>query len=167
MWQQKLWLVYKYIRTNVLQIGICLANFRFRENVGVSNSSLGDITETCGFGALESPSSRGDCRVTNSGVGFANKWSSWTIVGAHKSEPTLLGLLPCFCSAKSFQGLRQILLVGGNSVDDDIKRFKKSGGHIVICTPGRLEDLLSRKQHLNLPASVKFLVKWWWVFYAL
>lgn len=56
-----------------------------------------------------------------------------------------------------FQNISQILLVGGNSVDEDVKTFKELGGNIIICTPGRLEDLLSRKTDINLPNSVKNL----------
>lgn len=55
-------------------------------------------------------------------------------------------------------GLKHLLLVGGNSVDEDVKNVKDKGGNILICTPGRLEDLLSRKRDLNLPGSVKSLV---------
>lgn len=51
-----------------------------------------------------------------------------------------------------------MLLVGGNAIEDDIKKFKQSGGNILICTPGRLEDMLSRKNDLNLPLAVKSLV---------
>lgn len=51
-----------------------------------------------------------------------------------------------------------MLLVGGNAVEEDIKKFKQSGGNILICTPGRLEDLLSRRNDLNLPLAVKALV---------
>lgn len=56
------------------------------------------------------------------------------------------------------QGLSQLLLVGGNSVEEDTKKFKDKGGNILICTPGRLEDLLTRKFDLNLPNAVKSLV---------
>ncbi|XP_066251903.1 probable ATP-dependent RNA helicase DDX55 homolog isoform X2 [Euwallacea similis] len=53
--------------------------------------------------------------------------------------------------------LKEILFVGGNSVEEDVKNFKDVGGNIVICTPGRLEDLLSRRQDINLPTAVKNL----------
>lgn len=58
-----------------------------------------------------------------------------------------------------FQNIKQILFIGGNSVDEDVNNFKKQGGTIVICTPGRLEDLLTRRPDLNLAASVKALVR--------
>ncbi|KAG5896651.1 hypothetical protein JTB14_021297 [Gonioctena quinquepunctata] len=51
--------------------------------------------------------------------------------------------------------LSQILLVGGNSVEDDVKNFKINGGNIIICTPGRFEDLLTRKHDINLANSLK------------
>ncbi|XP_018565596.1 probable ATP-dependent RNA helicase DDX55 homolog [Anoplophora glabripennis] len=57
----------------------------------------------------------------------------------------------------SVKNLTQILFVGGNSVDEDILNFKRNGGNIVICTPGRLEDLLTRRQDINLSSHVKTL----------
>lgn len=53
--------------------------------------------------------------------------------------------------------LKQILFIGGNSVDEDVQNFRKLGGNIVICTPGRLEDLLTRNVDLNLAGAVKSL----------
>lgn len=53
--------------------------------------------------------------------------------------------------------LTQMLLVGGNSVTSDIERFKTKGANILIATPGRLEDLLTRKSDINLSAAVKSL----------
>ncbi|KAJ9576529.1 hypothetical protein L9F63_025575 [Diploptera punctata] len=50
-----------------------------------------------------------------------------------------------------------MLLVGGNSVASDIEKFKREGANIIIATPGRLEDLLTRKGDINLPAAVKSL----------
>lgn len=54
--------------------------------------------------------------------------------------------------------LKQILLVGGTTVREDIERLKK-GANIIICTPGRLEDLLTNCKEVNLIASVKSLVR--------
>jgi ATP-dependent RNA helicase DDX55/SPB4 len=51
-----------------------------------------------------------------------------------------------------------MLLVGGNSVSADVDCFKTKGANILIATPGRLEDLLTRKYGINLPAAVKSLV---------
>ncbi|KAF7287667.1 putative ATP-dependent RNA helicase DDX55 homolog [Rhynchophorus ferrugineus] len=58
---------------------------------------------------------------------------------------------------KNIEGLTQILLVGGSSVEDDIKHFRINGGNIIICTPGRLEDLLTGNHAINLPNSIKHL----------
>ncbi|XP_066153838.1 probable ATP-dependent RNA helicase DDX55 homolog isoform X2 [Euwallacea fornicatus] len=58
---------------------------------------------------------------------------------------------------ESVTNLKEILFVGGNSVEEDVKNFKDIGGNIVICTPGRLEDLLTRRQDINLPTAVKNL----------
>ncbi|XP_012251648.2 probable ATP-dependent RNA helicase DDX55 homolog [Athalia rosae] len=52
--------------------------------------------------------------------------------------------------------LRQILLVGGTTVEEDVTRFKK-GANIIIATPGRLEDILSNCKDINLASSVKAL----------
>lgn len=48
--------------------------------------------------------------------------------------------------------------MGGNSVEEDVNNLKSNGGNIIICTPGRLEDLLTRKYDLNLAKSLKSLV---------
>lgn len=61
---------------------------------------------------------------------------------------TFLGELPDF-QAK--------LLVGGNSVDEDIAQLRAHGANIVVCTPGRLLDLLERKSELNMAGRVKSL----------
>ncbi|KAK5638358.1 hypothetical protein RI129_012653 [Pyrocoelia pectoralis] len=59
---------------------------------------------------------------------------------------------------KHIKGLTNVLLVGGNNVDDDIRNINENGCNIIICTPGRLEDLLTNQQHkLNLPQAVKTL----------
>lgn len=55
--------------------------------------------------------------------------------------------------------LTQRLLVGGNSVDEDVHWLKKHGSTILICTPGRLLDLLERRGELNLAGRVRSLVK--------
>ncbi|XP_072934117.1 probable ATP-dependent RNA helicase DDX55 homolog [Epargyreus clarus] len=48
------------------------------------------------------------------------------------------------------------LLVGGRSVDSDVETIQK-GAHIAVCTPGRLEDLLSERKQLNLAGRLKEL----------
>ncbi|XP_041347387.1 ATP-dependent RNA helicase DDX55-like isoform X2 [Gigantopelta aegis] len=58
----------------------------------------------------------------------------------------------------NFTQFTSILCIGGSSISDDIKKFQDHGGHIVIATPGRLDDMFSRKQSgLNLAANVKEL----------
>ncbi|XP_076434856.1 ATP-dependent RNA helicase DDX55-like [Babylonia areolata] len=54
--------------------------------------------------------------------------------------------------------LSSLLLIGGTSCAQDISKFTAHGGHILIATPGRLDDLFSRKQAgFNLATSVKAL----------
>lgn len=53
---------------------------------------------------------------------------------------------------------RQLLLIGGVDPAENLQRFKSDGGHIIIGTPGRLEDLMTRKQEgLDLAAHVRSL----------
>ncbi|CAO1407192.1 unnamed protein product [Diamesa tonsa] len=51
----------------------------------------------------------------------------------------------------------QKLLVGGTSVEEDVKSIETNGANILICTPGRLLDLLERKDDLKLAGRVKSL----------
>jgi len=37
------------------------------------------------------------------------------------------------------------LFVGGNMVQEDVRLFEEKGGNIIICTPGRIEDILLGK----------------------
>ncbi|PFX23889.1 ATP-dependent RNA helicase DDX55 [Stylophora pistillata] len=54
--------------------------------------------------------------------------------------------------------LKQLLLIGGVDPAENLQRFKSDGGHIIIGTPGRLEDLMTRKQEgLDLAAHVRSL----------
>ena len=53
--------------------------------------------------------------------------------------------------------MTHLLLVGGNSIEEDLTTFKQNGGNIIICTPGRFEDLLSRKTDINFTTSLKSL----------
>lgn len=55
--------------------------------------------------------------------------------------------------------ITQQLLVGGNSVDEDVNGLLANGANILVCTPGRLLDLLERKSELNLAGRVKSLVR--------
>lgn len=61
--------------------------------------------------------------------------------------------------------LKQILLVGGCSVDTDVERFRTNGANIIIATPGRLEDLLTRNNDISLPSAVKTLVRLAYVYF--
>lgn len=54
--------------------------------------------------------------------------------------------------------LKQLLLIGGVDPVENMQRFKSDGGHIIIGTPGRLEDLMTRKQEgIDLAAHVRSL----------
>lgn len=50
------------------------------------------------------------------------------------------------------------LLIGGNSIEEDLKALRENGGNIIICTPGRFEDLLQRRTDFNLSMHLKNLV---------
>ncbi|XP_044296602.1 ATP-dependent RNA helicase DDX55 isoform X2 [Varanus komodoensis] len=59
---------------------------------------------------------------------------------------------------KHFPQFSQCLLIGGKNPMEDVERFKEQGGHILIATPGRLEDMFRRKSEgLDLATSVKSL----------
>ncbi|KAJ3289236.1 hypothetical protein HK104_007647 [Borealophlyctis nickersoniae] len=47
-------------------------------------------------------------------------------------------------SSSRLPKLSHMLFIGGNSVQEDVQRFQKLGGQIVVGTPGRLDDLLKR-----------------------
>lgn len=58
-----------------------------------------------------------------------------------------------FCTQVS-----SLLLIGGSKPQQDIAHFLNNGGNIIIATPGRLDDLFTRKQgEFNLAMSVKAL----------
>ncbi|XP_052024707.1 ATP-dependent RNA helicase DDX55 [Apodemus sylvaticus] len=59
---------------------------------------------------------------------------------------------------KHFPQFSQILWIGGRNPGDDVERFKQHGGHIIVATPGRLEDMFRRKaEGLDLASCVKSL----------
>ncbi|KAJ7309753.1 hypothetical protein JRQ81_007818 [Phrynocephalus forsythii] len=59
---------------------------------------------------------------------------------------------------KHFPQFSQCLLIGGKNPMEDIERFKKGGGNILVATPGRLVDMFRRKaEGLDLPSAVKSL----------
>ncbi|XP_071789913.1 ATP-dependent RNA helicase DDX55-like [Asterias amurensis] len=52
----------------------------------------------------------------------------------------------------------QHLVVGGSNLTNDIKQIQEKGANIIVATPGRLEDLFTRKEFgLNLPSMVRSL----------
>ncbi|XP_011499766.1 PREDICTED: ATP-dependent RNA helicase DDX55 [Ceratosolen solmsi marchali] len=57
---------------------------------------------------------------------------------------------------KRISNLKQILIVGGLTVKEDIAQLR-IGANIIIATPGRLEDLLSNCKEINLSAAIKSL----------
>lgn len=48
--------------------------------------------------------------------------------------------------------------MGGRPVESDVENIQ-NGAQIVVCTPGRLQDLLAERKNLNLPGRVKELVR--------
>lgn len=67
------------------------------------------------------------------------------------------GVLKSFLEHEDLKQFKQQLIVGGNSVEEDVHRLKREGGVILICTPGRVEDLFKRKDDVNLAGRVKSL----------
>lgn len=67
-------------------------------------------------------------------------------------------VLDQFLRKKDLNVFTQKLLVGGTSVEDDVKSIENHGANILLCTPGRLLDLLERNDNLKLAGRVKSLV---------
>lgn len=44
----------------------------------------------------------------------------------------------------SIPGATSLLLVGGSAPAQDIATFKAHGGHVIIGTPGRIDDVMKR-----------------------
>ena len=53
--------------------------------------------------------------------------------------------------------LKQVLLVGGVTLQKDAEKLKK-GANIIVATPGRLKDILSN--YINLGLCIKSLVQY-------
>lgn len=93
-----------------------------------------------------------------------NPWRK-TEVGSIVISPTrelatqTSDVLDKFLEQQGLSFLTQKLLVGGTSVEDDVKSIETNGAHILICTPGRLLDLLERNDNLKLAGRVKSLVR--------
>lgn len=66
-------------------------------------------------------------------------------------------VLQKFLEEKELSFLLHKLLVGGTSVEEDVEVLKNSGAQILICTVGRLMDLLERSDDLRLAGRVKSL----------
>uniref|UniRef100_A0A182X9D0 ATP-dependent RNA helicase n=1 Tax=Anopheles quadriannulatus TaxID=34691 RepID=A0A182X9D0_ANOQN len=62
-----------------------------------------------------------------------------------------------FLAHDELRCFRQKMLIGGNSVEEDVMSILKQGANILVATPGRLQDLFERKGDLNLAAKVKNL----------
>lgn len=92
--------------------------------------------------------------------------SAWkkTEVGAIVISPTrelatqTSEVLDQFLKQPSLNVFTQKLLVGGTSVEDDVKSIETQGANILLCTPGRLLDLLERSDNLKLAGRIKSLV---------
>ena len=55
--------------------------------------------------------------------------------------------------------LSSLLLVGGNPISDDVQKLKSKGGNIIIGTPGRIEELLTKNfPEIQFHRSLKELV---------
>lgn len=67
-------------------------------------------------------------------------------------------VLDQFLKQDGMEIFTQKLLVGGTSVEEDVKNIESNGANILICTPGRLLDLLERNDSLKLAGRVKTMV---------
>jgi ATP-dependent RNA helicase DDX55/SPB4 len=67
-------------------------------------------------------------------------------------------VLSHFLKESELEFITQKLLVGGTSVEEDVKSLETNGAHVLIVTPGRLLDLLERNDSLKLGGRVKSLV---------
>lgn len=93
------------------------------------------------------------------------KESSWkrNEIGAVVIVPTrelaeqISKVLSSFLIKPELNFLSQRLLVGGTSVEEDVEFLDKNGAQILICTVGRLLDLLERNDTLKLAGRVKSL----------
>ena len=58
--------------------------------------------------------------------------------------------------SRMMEGLRTQLIVGGNSVEEDINLLRKATPHVVVGCPGRVMDMMKRS-HIS-PNSIKLVV---------
>ncbi|CAH2052597.1 unnamed protein product, partial [Iphiclides podalirius] len=65
-------------------------------------------------------------------------------------------VLGLFLQEAELSHITLALLVGGRAIEVDVESINK-GANLVVCTPGRLEDLLSERKQLNLAGRLKEL----------
>ncbi|GBP23870.1 Probable ATP-dependent RNA helicase DDX55 homolog [Eumeta japonica] len=65
-------------------------------------------------------------------------------------------VIELFLEEKELSNFTLALFVGGRSIDIDAQNVMK-GAQIIVCTPGRFEDLLSERKNLNIAAKLKDL----------
>ncbi|KAG7199984.1 hypothetical protein KM043_014409 [Ampulex compressa] len=57
---------------------------------------------------------------------------------------------------KRIPSLKQVLLVGGSTINEDAEKLK-NGANIIVATPGRLADILTNCKAINLATHIKAL----------
>jgi len=45
--------------------------------------------------------------------------------------------------------LKYLLLTGGNSLPEDMAQFRKEGASVIVATPGRLDDIMTKVAEFN------------------
>ncbi|XP_063628304.1 probable ATP-dependent RNA helicase DDX55 homolog [Cydia splendana] len=68
----------------------------------------------------------------------------------------ILKVIELFLEEPELSHVTRCLLVGGRSVDMDIASLQE-GAHIIVSTPGRLEDLLAERKQANLAGRLREL----------
>ncbi|XP_063368865.1 probable ATP-dependent RNA helicase DDX55 homolog [Cydia amplana] len=68
----------------------------------------------------------------------------------------ILKVIELFLEEPELSHVTRCLLVGGRSVDMDIASLQE-GAHVIVSTPGRLEDLLAERKQANLAGRLKEL----------
>lgn len=58
---------------------------------------------------------------------------------------------------KHISQFKQMLLIGGEPIQDVAKKFLDNGANIIVATPGRLSDLLTRKIEITFASYVRSL----------
>ena len=99
-----------------------------------------------------------------------NPWKKTEIAGVIISPTRELAqqtsdVLSMFLRHNSLKQFNQKLLIGGTNVEEDVDWIEKNGANILICTPGRLLDLLERKDDLKLAGIMKSLFRFKYIFH--